>query len=68
MLGQLEKMRRGLVVIAILAVLTVIEFVVAINLETGRFRLLTVIALIKAWPILDYFMHISQIWKSEEEE
>ncbi len=68
MLGQMEKMRRGLVVIVILAVLTVIEFIIAISLDTGRFGLLTVIALIKAWFILDYFMHISQLWKTEEEE
>jgi heme/copper-type cytochrome/quinol oxidase subunit 4 len=67
MLGQLEKMRRGLVVITILAVLTAIEFVVAVSVDTGRFGLLAVFALIKAWLILDYFMHISQLWKSDEE-
>ncbi len=63
---QSEKLRRGMVVIVALAVLTAIEFWVATQLETGLFAILVVIALIKAGLIVEYFMHYSQLFGSEE--
>ncbi len=60
------KQRRGLIAIVVLAILTAIEFGVAIGIDTGRFGLLAVIALIKTWLILDYFMHITNLWNPEE--
>ncbi len=59
--------RRGLVVIIALAVLTVIEFVVAVALaREAAVPLLVLVALAKGMLIVDYFMHITQLWRREE--
>ena len=61
------KLRRGLIVIAALAILTAIEYGIALTLPTApRFAALGLIALVKAWLIIEYFMHFSNLWKSEE--
>ena len=49
-----------------LAVLTALEFWAAVSLTTVVVPVLVVIALVKAWLILDYFMHISRLWSAEE--
>lgn len=66
--GQQEKQRmgRGFRTIAGLAVLTVLEFLAAVGLTTGLLAVLAVIAVAKTWLILDYFMHIHHLWRSEE--
>jgi caa(3)-type oxidase subunit IV len=61
-----DKLRRGLVVIAVLAVLTAVEFGVALGLDQGRFAVLSLIAVVKAWLIVDYFMHVARAWHPEE--
>ncbi len=55
-------MRRGIVVIIALAVLTAVEYVVAVGLDSGRFGILAVIAIVKTWLIVEYFMHLSKVW------
>lgn len=57
---------RGLVVIGALAVLTVIEFIIAVAMDGGNVlaALLGVVALIKAILIIQYFMHFHQLWQS----
>ena len=57
-----DKLRKGLFVIAALAVLTAVEFAVALGLSGGRFAILSLIAVVKAWLILDYFMHVAKAW------
>jgi hypothetical protein len=47
---------------ALLAVLTIIEYVVAISLEDPLLALLPFVAL-KGWIILDVFMHVKQVFK-----
>lgn len=59
-----QRTRTGLTVFAILAVFTIIEYIVAITL-TGTLPYLTVIALIKAGLIVVYFMHIKQLRRAE---
>jgi cytochrome c oxidase subunit 4 len=59
--------RRGLIVIVGLALLTAVEYVIAIAAPGGVALLLGVIALIKAGLILYYFMHVAQIWRTDEE-
>lgn len=56
---------RGLIVIGALAVLTVIEFVIAIAIDGGNVlaTLLGVVAVIKAVLIIQYFMHFHQLWR-----
>ena len=62
-----ESTGRGLKVIAALAALTVIEFWVAVSLDTVVNPALVVIAVIKALLILEYFMHYSQLWNHPED-
>ncbi len=57
----------GLKVIIALAVLTAIEFWVAVAMGTGVNLVLTVIAIIKALLIVEYFMHYSQLWNRPED-
>jgi heme/copper-type cytochrome/quinol oxidase subunit 4 len=59
-----ESLKLGWVVILALAVLTAIEFVVAIATKDELlFVLLLVVALVKAWLIIQYFMHFGQLWQ-----
>ena len=63
------NMRRGYFVISVLAVITAIEFWVAVafagNIEL--LGLLLAIAAVKCWLILDYFMHIFRLWLPGEQ-
>ena len=58
--------RQGWVVFAGLGVLTVGEYWVATSM-TGALPYLAVIALVKAWLVIQYFMHVAQLWTTEEE-
>lgn len=60
-----KKATVGLVVIVILAVLTGLEYWVAVAMgESYRILGLTATAVLKAWLIVQYFMHIAQFWQS----
>ena len=50
---------------AILAVLTLVEFIIAVNFE-NNIGILSVFALGKAILIVYYFMHMYRIWRMEE--
>ena len=56
--------RLGLVTLAILAVLTIVEFFVAVYVES--LILLFIIAIVKAAIIVRNFMHIARLWREEE--
>lgn len=56
----------GTKVILILAVLTVVEYVIAVTKPPGQIALIFLIALLKAVLIVLYFMHVRQIWGSED--
>lgn len=60
-----EKLRLGWLVALGLAVATVVEYVVAVELARPLVPL-AIVALIKAWLIVTYFMHITQLWSGEE--
>lgn len=55
--------RLGVVTLLILAVLTAVEFFVAVYL--GSAVLLLIIALIKAVVVINNFMHIARLWREE---
>ncbi len=59
-----ETLKTGWIVIGALAVMTGVEFVVAVAIDdtTILFTLLLVAALVKAWLIIQYFMHFGQLW------
>lgn len=59
-----KRTRIGVTVFVLLAVLTIIEYIIAVNL-TGTVPYLAVIALLKAGLIVSYFMHIKQLRSTE---
>ncbi len=61
------KLRLGWIVIGILAVLTAVEFWVAIAINSALLYL-AVLALAKAGLIVQYFMHVNQLWHKEGHE
>lgn len=56
-----------MLVAAVLAVFTVLEYIFAVEVDdtTVRFIGLAVTALLKSWLIIQYFMHISRAWKQQ---
>jgi hypothetical protein len=59
-------MRLGLIVFGVVMAAEVIEFVVGVNMKGGAWPFLAVLAVIGAWPIVRYFMHVTQLWRHEE--
>jgi heme/copper-type cytochrome/quinol oxidase subunit 4 len=64
-MDKLNPLTRGIVLLAALAILTAIEFLIA-RLESVTI-LLVLIALLKAGLVLWYFMHLPRVFKTEEE-
>ena len=63
-----QAMRLGLWVALILAVLTILEYMFAVNFgnDVLRFIGLAVAAFGKAGLIIYYFMHVNRVWRVEE--
>ena len=59
--------RRNFYVVIPLALLTLVEFIIAINVEDAAVPLM-LIALVKAGLIINFFMHIYRLWREEEHE
>ena len=57
--------RRNIIVFVILAVLTIVEFWLALNLSDPAVPLL-IVALLKAALIVQYFMHIYRLRREED--
>jgi cytochrome c oxidase subunit IV len=57
--------RQGAMVLVGLAVLTALEYVIAVILE-GSVSLLFILVLAKAGLILQYYMHVNRVWSDEE--
>lgn len=55
--------REGIVVAIALAVLTLLEYFVAITINWAS--LLMILAILKAALVVYYFMHISALWSDE---
>ena len=64
--GLSSRTRLGLIMITALAVLTAVEFWAAVSMTTALFITLVVIAIVKTALIVEYFMHFSRIWKTED--
>lgn len=56
--------RQSATVALVLAVLTAIEYFAALHFQSTA--LLFLLALFKAVAVLNYFMHVSRLWTSEE--
>ncbi len=59
--GLASATRRGLIATALLGVLTVVEFFVAIGLDDPLLPLLPFV-IVKGWIILDTFMHVKAVF------
>ena len=59
-----ETLKIGWVVIGVLAIMTIAEYIVAVVVDDTAvlFTLLLIVALAKAWLIIQYFMHFGQLW------
>lgn len=57
-----SRLKTGWVVGAILTVLTIGEYFVAVEV-TNNLIWLVLFAIAKSWLILQYFMHIQHLWK-----
>lgn len=64
---EAREQLRGLQVMAILAALTVGEYILAISIDSSRVlvALLAGVAVVKAWLIVTYFMHVYRLWRGE---
>ncbi len=61
-----NRLRVGVVVFVALLALEVVEYIVGVTIHRGAWPFLAVLAVVGAWPILHYFMHITQLWRSGE--
>ena len=59
-----DKVRTSLMVAAVLAVLTVVEYCVALVYSGAGVLLL--MGLVKAFLVVNFYMHISRLWAPEE--
>jgi len=57
--------RQGIIVAVVLAVLTLLEYVVATQMESAVL-LLVLMAVVKGGLVAWYFMHIYSLWTEEE--
>ncbi len=54
----------GWIIFIILAVLTFVEFIVAVTID-ANLPYMIVIAIMKAVLIIYYFMHVAKLWRGE---
>lgn len=56
--------RTGYVVAIVLAIVTVVEFYIATHFN--NFAIMMLLGLVKAYFVVNYFMHIKSLWSEEE--
>lgn len=56
--------RTGYIVAIILAVVTAVEYYIAIYFNS--FAVMMLLGLVKAYLVVNYFMHIKTLWTEEE--
>jgi caa(3)-type oxidase subunit IV len=66
--SEATQQKRGLTIIAVLAVMTVVEYIFAVALDApaALVVILFAVAIVKAWLIVMYFMHLPLVWQGEE--
>ncbi len=58
--------RKGVMAAVFLAVLSIIEYFIAVEVEQPLWPLLPIVAL-KCWIILDVFMHVRAVFHAEDD-
>ena len=63
----MQAFQKGYVVAILLAIMTIAEYIFAVNFDTEaiRFSGLAATALAKVWLIVTYFMHFMRMFNSE---
>lgn len=61
---QHSSQRTGIWVFIALAALTILEFVIA-YMELAWWSVFIIIAIIKAWLVIQYYMHFSRLFAGE---
>lgn len=64
--GLTRAARRGVLAAVLLAILTVIEYIIAVSVAQPLLPLLPFVAL-KGWIILDTFMHIRAVFRTGDD-
>jgi len=64
--NKAERFRLGWIVFIGLGILTLVEFWVATTVNGNVIPYLAVIALVKAGLVIQYFMHVAQLWHTEQ--
>ncbi len=69
--GKAAEYLQGIIVLVVLAVFTAIEYAIGtaddLPLFSSTLIPLTLIAVVKAGVIINYYMHISHMWNPEDE-
>ena len=60
------KMRLGLIVFVVLMIVEIVEYIIGVQLKSSTLLLLVLLAIPGAGLIVYYYMHITQLWRSEE--
>ncbi|MBI3952985.1 MAG: hypothetical protein HY330_00555 [Chloroflexi bacterium] len=61
------RLRTGWAVLGLLMVIEVVEYVLGVTMQRGAWLILAPLAIVGAWPIVQFFMHLPQLWHREEE-
>ena len=64
--GSHKKAKTGYLVLAALLVIEIVEYLVGTLLTGGALPYLALLAIVGAWPILYYFMHIGELRRPKE--
>ena len=64
--AKMNALSRGVMIFAILAVLTVVEYFLGILDNTGVYVLLWLIAFLKGGLVLWFFMHLPRVFNPSE--
>lgn len=64
--GLAPRLRFGYVVFAALLVTEVIEFAMGTRVKKGSWPFLLVLAAVGAWPIVSYYMHVTELRHPKE--
>jgi hypothetical protein len=56
-----RRLRLGSIVFGVLVALEVTEYAVGVTMGSGAWPYLAMLAVIAAWPIVHYFMHITHL-------
>jgi membrane protein YdbS with pleckstrin-like domain len=64
---KVSRMRLGWIIFIALAVLTGVEFLVGAFVRPTT-PYLAATAIVKAWLIVHYFMHVPQLWRKDDKD